>query len=190
MMGDECPECTGHLVRGKCRACGWKPPADAAAEPKAHDPNAGRCAWQAAHDRCGMRGEYSPSVTGGNRWLCLWHAACRNPKDADNADEFSTWLGRLGQGYCSVWHHYDPADLWRVVQGWTVDLSTQRFCELPSCTLRRDAEVSLGSAYRPIRRLEQAATHTAPVSQPSDLEARKVVELDRFRAYLQGDASA
>ena len=179
----ECPECSARLTRAGCPACGWKPkPVSSPGRRETADTT--RCAWEAALGRCRMWGEYAPSVTGSGKWYCAWHAATiQQPRIITEFAEFERWMEIRGVKYCSAWHHFPIDALWDFVRGAPGEHRPAP-CALPSCGIRLDHDIAEGPRRWPVREVVKRATHELPVPTPEQTSARKVIELERYRAHL------
>jgi hypothetical protein len=80
-----------------------------------------------------MVGDISPDIGDGRRNYCHWHFVClRNPKDAENFEEFCRW-NQGWQRYCSVENHYNPGIVWDAMMGVAPIHGDPHWCGLIDC---------------------------------------------------------
>jgi hypothetical protein len=95
--------------------------------------NDSRCSWKTNGNRCYMVGDISPDIGDGRRNYCHWHFVClRNPKDADNFEEFCRW-NQGWERYCSVENHYKPGIVWDAITGLAPIHGDPHWCGLIDC---------------------------------------------------------
>lgn len=109
---------------------GDEPQERPAHERKPHWP---RCAWTTEGRQCYLIGDISPDIGEGARRYCHWHyVSLKDPRFADDYEEFIRWLAVWGK-CCSVENHYPPEMLWRALRG-IEDLHGQpHVCKAPRC---------------------------------------------------------
>mgnify|MGYP001587767210 FL=1 len=127
------------------------------------------CAWVAGEQRCQLPVEWSPCVPGGRGW-CSWHAqfkglsgAGSSRRAAEDFEEFcrwwEDWYGPKAQiPYCALWSHHVPGELWALMHGNPVKLSSPTACRVPSCPHRAWPPFT-GTPKEAMREMRQLLDH-------------------------------
>lgn len=124
----ECPNCEKTVKGRACSTCGWT---ERAAAPNTANDYDGRCHWDTRGRACRMVGVGREE---GGPWRCEWHGLmARDPRSAEQFEEFERFQEAQRLRYCGQFSHARPGALWSATRGEPVELGPPIPCSDPAC---------------------------------------------------------